>query len=313
MTFHTFLGMEIGVPEPEKLAGFYQDYGLISASSSGDVWGTKDMPKQVKIVERSFRQLVTMRIGCDSEEDIQAVAKRLEGIGVSSELSAGRLHVRHPGHGWGVSVEVSEREKLSAPSQREFNGPGNRARTGRAEATIEVTARPPRRIGHVVLGSPDPVKTTKFFTEGIGMYVSDVVGDMASFMRCSSDHHNLLIQPGAVPYLNHYAFEFDDIDAVGVAAANYLEGKSEDHDVLGIGRHTIGSNIFHYMMDPCGNMFENFCDMDNIEDPDEWEVRTDWTRGEFTNWGPGEKDVPEVFFTPSDITEIAKAFQEAKF
>ncbi len=314
MGFHTFLGMEIGVPEPEKLADFYKDYGFLRADSgAGDVWGSADMPEQIRIVERSFRQLVTMRIGCDSESDLVAIAKRLHNMGIKSEINAGRLLVTHPGHGWQVSVEVTDKAILTDHAPRVFNRPGCRARDVRAEVTTEAIARPPRRIGHIVLGSPDPIATTKFFTEGIGLYISDIVGGMATFMRCSTDHHNLLIQPGAVPYLNHYAFEFDDIDAVGAASANYLKGKTDDHDVMGIGRHTIGSNVFWYLKDPCGTMFENFCDMDNIENPDEWEVREDWGPGEFTNWGPTESDVPEVFFTPSDMPDIAKAFEEEGF
>jgi len=312
MAFHSFLGMEIGVPEPEKLADFYQEYGLLRAPGAGDVWGSADMPEQIKIVERSFRQLVTMRVGCDSEQDLALIAKRFQALGAKPIISAGRLLVDHPGHGWRVSVEVCDKPRLTDHAPREFNRPGNRGRSERSEVTIETSPRPPRRVGHIVLGSPDPVATTKFFTEGLGLYVSDAVG-VATFMRCSSDHHNLLIQPGAVPYLNHYAFEFDDIDAVGAASANYLKGRTEDHDVMGIGRHTIGSNVFWYLKDPCGTMFENFCDMDNIENPDEWEARTDWEAGEFTTWGPKESDVPEVFFTPSDMPEIAKAFEDEGF
>lgn len=313
MGFHTFLGIEIGVPEPQKLADFYEEYGLIRANGTGELWGSADMPNQIRIVERSFRQLVTMRLGCDDEEDLSKMAKRLESMGAKPQLSAGQMLVQHPGHGWSVAVEVCEKPRLTDHAPRDFNRPGQRARTERAEATVETAPRPPRRVGHVVLGSPNPAETTKFFTEGIGMYVSDVVKNTATFMRCSTDHHNLLIQPGAVPYLNHYAFEFDDIDAVGVAASNYLNLRGRDKHVLGIGRHTIGSNVFHYMTDPCGNMFENFCDMDNIANPDEWEVRTDWGAGEFTNWGPSESDVPEVFFNPSDMREIAQAFEREGF
>jgi catechol-2,3-dioxygenase len=157
------------------------------------------------------------------------------------------------------------------------------------------------------MGSPDPVAAAKFFTEGIGFRVSDVVAGIATFMRCSSDHHNLLIQPAPVPYLNHYAFELDDVDAIGAASAAYLAARGQDHHVIGVGRHVVGSNVFSYMKDPCGTMFELFTDMDDIPDDDAWEVGTDWAPDAFAAWGP--KQPPPEFFAPADLPEIAKAWE----
>ena len=77
-------------------------------------------------------------------------------------------------------------------------------------------------------------------------------------MRCSPDHHNLLVAPGRVPYLNHYALEHDDFDAVMKAATIYLEAHDDDRQIAGPGRHQIGGNIFWYMLDPAGNFFEYF-------------------------------------------------------
>jgi len=41
----------------------------------------------------------------------------------------------------------------------------------------------------VVLGSTDTEGSQRFFTEGLGFKVSDNVPGIASFLRCSSDHH----------------------------------------------------------------------------------------------------------------------------
>jgi len=71
-----------------------------------------------------------------------------------------------------------------------------------------------------VIGSPDAPASKRFFTEGIGFRVSDEVPAIgASFMRCSTDHHNLLVQPGPVSFLHHTAWEMDDVDAVDSVGA----------------------------------------------------------------------------------------------
>ena len=130
-----------------------------------------------------------------------------------------------------------------------------------------------------------------------------------TFMRCESDHHNLLIQPGSVSYLNHYAVEMDDLDAIGAAGTAVVAERSEA-DVVGIGRHLLGSNLFWYLTDPAGNMFEFFADMDQIDDDALWDReirRDDWTPDEagLSIWGAPE--APEVFFEPPDIATIGAA------
>ena len=169
-------------------------------------------------------------------------------------------------------------------------------------STTEPTPRPPRRLGHVVVGTTDLEATRKLYIEALGFRVSDTVAGLAFFTRCSPDHHNFLFTPGPVPYLNHYALEHDDIDAVCRAATLYLRNH-EGTQIAGPGRHQIGSNMFWYMRDPSGTIFEYFADMDQIVDDEGWRVREDWPLEDtWSLWG--EKDQPEVFFQPDDIEEV---------
>jgi hypothetical protein len=304
MALHSFLGIQLGVPAPAELAAFYEGLGLVGGDAR---WGTADCPDQIEIVEHPYRQLLTMRIGCETEADLAALERRLDALGVSATRSAGRIACLDPSGTWRIQVEVAPRLELTPPPARMVNRPGERARSiARADAVTEAEARPPRRLGHVVLGSPDPQGTAKFFMEGIGFRKSDVVGGMLTFMRCSTDHHNLLVMPAPVPYLNHYALEHDDVDAVGAAASRYLEGREERH-IVGIGRHVVGSNVFWYMSDPCGTMFEFFCDMDDIPDDDAWVPGTDWGFDDFSAWGP--KEPPPEFIVPADIDDLARAHE----
>jgi hypothetical protein len=306
MALHRFLGMEIGVPAPEQLEACYAEIGLVGG---GGVWGTSELPDQIRISEAPYRQLRAMRIGCEDERDLAALGRRLDGLGLAAKAEAGRVSCLDPSGHWEVIVEVSRPESLGSRPHRAHNRPGERARTAdRADVVTEAAPRPPRRLGHLVLGSPDPIGTSKFFLDGVGFRLSDQIAGMLSFMRCSSDHHNLLVQPAPVAYLNHYAFELDDIDAVGAAASRYLAGREKRH-VVGLGRHVVGSNVFWYVNDPCGTMVEFFADMDDIPDDDAWEVRTDWELGQFATWGPMEP--PPAFAFPPDLDAIGRA-QEAE-
>ena len=134
----------------------------------------------------------------------------------------------------------------------------------------------------------------------------------ASFLRCSPDHHNLLIFHAPVPYLNHYALEHDDIDAVLRAGSIYLRNHGEEVQVAGPGRHFYGSNVFWYLVDPAGNYFEYFADMDQIVDDDAWQpdVEVEKNTTSWTAWG-NNLNRPEMFFRPKDLEELKRHWADS--
>ena len=84
------------------------------------------------------------------------------------------------------------------------NAPGRADRgTRRAEPIDREDNVRPRKLGHVVLGSTDLEASERFFTDGIGFKVSDSIAGAASFLRCSTDHHNVLVQAAPVSFLHH--------------------------------------------------------------------------------------------------------------
>ena len=307
MALHRLIDMEIGVPKPAALDDFYREIGLSGGSGS---WGGSDQPDQIRVVEAPYRQLTRMRVGCEGEEDLVSAGKGLDGLGVKYEIRGGRLCFTDPVNRWEVVVEPARVGDIKAQPVRERNRPGERRRVGvRAEAILEETPRPPRRLGHIVVGSPDPVNSSNLY-QAIGYKVSDVVGGgLATFMRCSPDHHNLLVAPGRVPYLNHYALEHDDFDSVARAATVYLRNHGNEWHISGPGRHQIGGNEFWYMLDASGNFFEFFSDMDTIVDDDAWEIGTDWDPADsWSLWGEARQ--PEVFFSPVDMDEIVAGWEK---
>ena len=85
-----------------------------------------------------------------------------------------------------------------------------------------------KKIGHVVLNVSDLEAAVRFYTEVLGLQISDrypdtmVPGGMV-FMRCNTDHHGVALVGGASKLerssLNHFAFEVGSLDEVFRARA----------------------------------------------------------------------------------------------
>ncbi|MCP4003648.1 MAG: hypothetical protein GY725_05580 [bacterium] len=250
-------------------------------------------------------------MGCEEESELAATAARLDQLGVKCRVGGSRLEVVDPVNKWLIVVEPAAAFDVSQQPKRLLNRPGERERLDvRAEVLVEPEPRPPRRLGHLLVCSSKSVETIRFMTEGIGFRVSDIIaGGLGAFLRCSGDHHNLAIAPGPVPYLNHYAFEYDDFDAVMRAASVYVRRHGEGFHIAGPGRHPIGGNVFRYMLDPSGTIFEFFTDMDRIASDEAWVIKDDWDLGDgWSIWG--QKETPEIFFNPVDMPEIVAGWEK---
>jgi catechol-2,3-dioxygenase len=166
----------------------------------------------------------------------------------------------------------------------------------------------PRKLGHVVLGSTDLDASQRFFIDGIGFKVSDTIAGLASFLRCSTDHHNLLVQPAPVAFLHHTSWQVDDVDEIGRGAQAMLAVDPDRH-VWGLGRHHIGSNFFWYLKDPAGNFSEYYADLDCIVDDQLWTPAVWEAAKSLYSWGP---PVPPSFLAPDDLAELMASAHAAR-
>ncbi|MBN9619545.1 MAG: VOC family protein, partial [Actinobacteria bacterium] len=136
--------------------------------------------------------------------------------------------------------------------------------------------------------------------DGLGFKVSDYIGDKGAFLRCSDEHHNILVLAAPVSFLHHTSWQVDDVDEIGRGATAMLAGHPERH-VWGLGRHHAGSNFFWYLKDPAGNFSEYFADMDCGIDDQLWKPEVfDGDQGLY-NWGPPP---PPSFLHPDDLAEL---------
>jgi catechol 2,3-dioxygenase-like lactoylglutathione lyase family enzyme len=306
MALHALLDLELSVPDPDALVGFWTSLGMERTDDS--TLGTGDRPSQLRVAEGDYRHVSELRLACSQESDLVTMRGSLTALGVDSVLADGVLRCADPMADHDVVVQVTEAPPLTPPPVREVNRPGTIARVNRRSSAAIRPMAPPRRVGHVVFGSTDVAASVAFYRDGLGFKLSDAIeGGVGAFLRCSTDHHNLLVMPAPVPCMNHYAVEMDDVDAIGLAGTRVVSERP-DSSVYGIGRHVLGANLFWYLLDPQGGMFELFADMDQITDDARWEAeeyRDDWDPFTIASWEPGPSK-PD-FFLPADIEQLARA------
>jgi catechol 2,3-dioxygenase-like lactoylglutathione lyase family enzyme len=301
MPLHRLRAITIGVPSVDGVRAFYRDFGL--GETRAGRFETADGGEQLLLAPSPRRSLVALAVGVDDEDDLGQAAAALAKLGIAVERDARSLRAVEPIAQTRVELVVEPRLAQRPPPRLPVNAPGETPRVdARSPAALPCVARP-RRLQHVVMGSPDATATRRFFVEGIGFRVSDEVPAIgASFMRCSTDHHNLLVQLAPVPFLHHTAWEMDDLDAVGRAASAMVAADPTCH-VWGLGRHGIGSNYFWYLRDPAGNFAEYSSDLDVIVDAEAWKVAASASAHPLAAWGP---PVPGPFLAPPDIVALAQ-------
>ncbi len=302
MSLHRLRSVSMGVPNVDDVRAFYRAFGL-SETGPGR-FETADGGEQLRIAHAPRRRLLALSVGVDDVDDLGRAAASLAALDVATERTDRALRTMEPVTGIQVELVVEPRVGQKPAVQLATNGPGRAARID--ARSREVLAQPParpRRLSHVVVASTDAAASQRFFVEGLGFQVSDELPAIgASFMRCSTDHHNVLVQPAPVTFLHHTAWEMDDVDAVGRAAAAMVAGDASRH-VWGLGRHCIGSNYFWYLRDPAGNFAEYSSDLDVIADAEAWKVAASTPAYPLAAWAP---PVPAAFLAPEDIVALAR-------
>jgi catechol 2,3-dioxygenase-like lactoylglutathione lyase family enzyme len=127
------------------------------------------------------------------------------------------------------------------------------------------------KIGHVALYVADIKRSTQFYTDVLGFYVSDAYDDGmmpggAAFLRCNPDHHGIALfkateQNPAGAGLHHMAFEVASLDDVVRARAHLRKNNVQiDFD----GRRRAGVQIAVEFRDPDNHRLEIYWGIDQI-------------------------------------------------
>jgi catechol 2,3-dioxygenase-like lactoylglutathione lyase family enzyme len=299
MALHGLGQVVIGVPNVAETIAYYTDFGL---QHQGDgTFATLNGGDQLRIVEAPTRRLVELSIAADDPDDIAAIGRRLRAHDLLVEETDTVVRTVEPVTGTRVRVAVRPRIVVQPPVPATlYNGPGRIDRWGRAPFLARTGPVRPHKLGHAVLGSTDLETTMRFFTEGIGFKVSDYMGDKAAFLRCSVEHHNVLVMAAPVNFLHHTSWQVDDVDDVGRGAHAMLEGNPERH-IWGLGRHYAGANFFWYLKDPAGNFSEYYSDMDTVPEDELWSPEVLHGLQGLYSWGPPP---PPSFLEPDDLAAL---------
>jgi catechol 2,3-dioxygenase-like lactoylglutathione lyase family enzyme len=299
MALHRLTSITMGVPNVEETAAYYDEFGL---APDGNGWfTTRDAGRQLRIVPALTRRLIDLHVGVDDSDDLARAAGNLERMGIGVERGPGWISAVDKATGTRAYLEIAGRFEQDEVPPTPYNGPGRYERSNDRAPGVQRTDRVmPRKLGHAVLGSTDYEATQAFFINGLGFKVSDHIKGAGTFMRCSTDHHNVLVLGAPVSFLHHTSWQVDDVDDVGRGASSMLEDHPERH-IWGLGRHYGGSNFFWYLKDPAGNFSEYYSDMDCIVDDQLWTPQDLQGAQGLFSWGPPP---PPSFLHPEDLAAM---------
>jgi len=285
------------VPDLDAAASFYSDFGLDARRSGARVdlhtfghphrWGSiHQQPGAKRLQYVSFGAFPA---------DYEAIVARLKKLGV-------RTTAPHPladEEGiWFVDPEgtpvqlvasgkVTPADKAAA-ARSEPPTPGAGAAPSRSKAgTVK-----PRRLSHILLFTSDVMRSVRFYSDALGLRLSDYSGDIIAFLHGahSSDHHLIAFAKSDGPGLHHSSWDVATFDDVGLGMQQMID---RGHTAgWGVGRHVLGSNYFRYVRDPWGSFAEYSYDIDFIPATLEWQARDHPPEDSFYVWGP---PVPDDF------------------
>ena len=140
----------------------------------------------------------------------------------------------------------------------------------------------PKQLGHIVLRVRDLEKSEQFYSDVLGLHVTNKRPGQMTFMSAvdESSHELALVPVGddapgpedSRVGLYHFAWQMDSFDDLKML---YADMKSKNVDVRGIGDHGISLGV--YFFDPDGNEIEAYYEMPK----DEWPADGDLFEGEF--------------------------------
>jgi catechol-2,3-dioxygenase len=165
-----------------------------------------------------------------------------------------------------------------------------------ARPSTSVHVGGPRRLGHVNCLTGAVQDGVAFYTEVLGMRVSDWLGDGAVWFHVNSDHHVMALVGKGYAHFHHLAFETVDIGKM----RDLLDHLARHGRWLGWGptRHGIAGNIASYVRIVEEHCFvELYCDMEQLQDGHVPRVYPD-DRYSSNTWGPLP---PRSYFRFDDV------------
>lgn len=192
--------------------------------------------------------------------EVNAAAQALERCGVPLLEAPGRSP--RPGGGYALRFCDPEGRTIEFVAEVEAVKP----------LTLDECS--PIGVTHVVLNTADIDSSVRFYTEVLGLRVSDWSEHQMAFLRCNSYHHAIAFNQANWASVNHVAYEMPSVDHFmrGIGRLRH-HGRTP---LWGPGRHGPGNNTFSYFADPARLVCEYTSDVAQIVEAD-WLPRV-WRR-----------------------------------
>ncbi len=142
----------------------------------------------------------------------------------------------------------------------------------------------PRKLGHVNCLTGAIHDGARFYSEVLGMRISDWLGDGGVWFHINTDHHVMALVDKGYAHFHHFAFETVDIGKM----RDMLDHLARHGRWLGWGptRHGIAGNIASYVRIVEEECFvELYCDMEQLQEGHVPRVSPD-DRYSSNTWGP---------------------------
>jgi catechol 2,3-dioxygenase-like lactoylglutathione lyase family enzyme len=290
MPVRALLHYALEVPDPAAGETFYRTFGLVDEPARGDAVHLRPAPVAracTLLYPGPKKRLHHLAFGAPGDE-LEAVRESIRRAGVREVdpprgAPGGGFWIRDPdGHAVNVRPEAAPPPPADPPLA--VNTPGHILREVVRGAPDRGLRPAPRKLGHVLLFTPDVGRQIDFYTRVLGLKLSDRVKGIIAFLRCTTDHHNLALLASAGPGFHHASFQVGSIDEIALGAARMQDAGWTMG--WGLGRHVIGSNYFHYTRDPWGSFAEYYHDLDFIPEQCAWTPRDFPEADSLYVWGP---------------------------
>jgi catechol 2,3-dioxygenase-like lactoylglutathione lyase family enzyme len=258
----------------EASARWRLQFGLVERSRDDGrvLLACNDEPYSLELVvgERPGHDHAAFELHSDcSVDDARA---HLDASGVSWEEREGSLFVADPD---GRAVQLLPHR---APASEIDRWPQH----ARPSAAVHVGG--PRKLGHVNCLTGDIQANAAFYSDVLGMRVSDWLDDGGVWFHVNSDHHVMALVDMGYAHFHHLAFETVDIGKM----RDLLDHLARHGRWLGWGpaRHGIAGNIASYVRVVEEKCFvELYCDMEQLQDGHVPRIFPD-DRFSSNTWGP---------------------------
>jgi catechol 2,3-dioxygenase-like lactoylglutathione lyase family enzyme len=233
------------------------------------------------------------QLSCDDEPcALELIAGEAAGFDhVAYELAPGcsLAHAHARLEEWGAPVQGDENRLRTADADGNaivllpYREPTSRL-VPHARPPSAAAVGHPRKLGHVNFLTGRLQAQLRFYTEALGMRITDWLGDHGVWLYIGTDHHVMALVDKAAPHFHHLALEVVDIGQM----RDTLDHLGRHGRWLGWGpvRHGIGGNIASYVRIVEEECFvELYCDMEQLQpghQPRQWPD----DRFSSNTWGP---------------------------